>query len=224
MAAYFDVAPEGALSLPALIGFSLANATKFHHDGEFTPDNVVAFAHAARLGKLLPHIRSSPSVKSSGPLVELVGSNFFEVAKDPSKDVLVHFYSSTCGHCKKLFPVYTKVAEHFADEPEVVVAQIDAIANDIPSVEPAGYPTVLLYPKGAKRPIEYDGSRDSFDVRAAPHPEGCPPPLSRCHLLPGSRLEDVPSRRRAARSVHENRCRLASPTDDPIREGLARRA
>jgi protein disulfide-isomerase A1 len=164
VAAYFDVAPEGALSLPALIGFSLANATKFLHDGEFTPDNVVAFAHAARLGKLLPHIRSSPSVKSSGPLVELVGSNFFEVAKDPSKDVLVHFYSSTCGHCKKLFPVYTKVAEHFADEPEVVVAQIDAIANDIPSVEPAGYPTVLLYPKGAKRPIEYDGSRDSFDM------------------------------------------------------------
>ena len=47
---------------------------------------------------------------------------------------------------------------------QVVVAQLDAIANDVVGLEPAGYPTIILYPKGNKRGVEYDGSRDAHDI------------------------------------------------------------
>jgi thiol-disulfide isomerase/thioredoxin len=65
-------------------------------------------------GEATAHLRSqpepAPETAPSGPLVELVGSSFARVAFDPKKDVLVQFYSPTCGHCAKLKPVYAKVA------------------------------------------------------------------------------------------------------------------
>jgi thioredoxin-like negative regulator of GroEL len=65
-------------------------------------------------GEATAHLRSqpepAPETAPSGPLVELVGSSFARVAFDPAKDVLVQFYSPTCGHCAKLKPVYEKVA------------------------------------------------------------------------------------------------------------------
>lgn len=36
-----------------------------------------------------------------------------------------------CGHCKKLTPIYEKVGEAFKDDPTVVIAKMDATANDI---------------------------------------------------------------------------------------------
>ncbi len=36
-----------------------------------------------------------------------------------------------CGHCKKLTPIYEKVGAAFKDDPTVVVAKMDATANDI---------------------------------------------------------------------------------------------
>ena len=60
--------------------------------------------------------------------------------------------------------MYERVAKHFADDDEVVVAQIDAIANDVIGVEPAGYPTLIMYTPGRPRGVEYDGSRDEWDM------------------------------------------------------------
>jgi protein disulfide-isomerase A1 len=165
VASFFDVHPQGALPAPALLAFSLANGTKYLHSGAFTRAAIANFARAAANGQLQPHLRSQPRPEpSGGPLVELVGSSFAEVAFDTSKDVLVQLYSPSCGHCKKLYPVYNAVAEHFAKaEPDVVVAQIDAIANDVPGIDPEGFPTILLYTKSNKRGFIYDGSRDAHD-------------------------------------------------------------
>ena len=38
----------------------------------------------------------------------------------------------------------------FADDESMVVAQIDAVANDVPGLEPEGYPTIVLYSKATK--------------------------------------------------------------------------
>ena len=160
---------RGSLATPALLAFSLDNGTKFVHTpspagAALSGDAAIAFARAALGGQLAPHIRSQPESPSEGPLIELVGANFRNVVHDPTKDVLVQFYSPSCGHCAKLRPVYEKVAAHFAYDAEVVVAQIDAIANEVLGLEPAGYPTIIFYPKANKRGVEYDGSRDLHDL------------------------------------------------------------
>lgn len=166
VAAYFDVAPTGTLTPPVLLGFSLVNGTKYRYDGvdKADADELIAFARSAVAGQVAVHVRSQPEKAASGPLVELVGSNFASVVHDATKDVLVQFYSPTCGHCKKLQPTYEAVAAKFADDEGMVVAQIDAVANDVPGVDPEGFPTIILYAKGDTRGVEYDGSRDSHDL------------------------------------------------------------
>ena len=73
-------------------------------------------------------------------------------------------YSPTCGHCRKLEPVWAELAELTADDAELVVAQMDATANDAGSLEPDAFPTIILYTKHDKRGVEYDGSRDVHDL------------------------------------------------------------
>jgi thiol-disulfide isomerase/thioredoxin len=134
VASFFDVAPNGALPPPLLMGFSLASGTKFVGKSG-TSAEAVAFARSVIAGTAAVHLRSQPAPEPSGPVVELVGSTFASVALDTSKDVLVNFYSKDCGHCKKLQPVYEQVAKQLAAD-GVVVAQLDAVANDVLGFEP----------------------------------------------------------------------------------------
>jgi len=96
---------------------------------------------------------------NDGPVTTLVGKNFEEIVFDDSKDVLVEFYAPWCGHCKSLAPKYEKLGKLFANNPKVVIAQVDSTENDTP-VSIQGFPTIIFYPAGDKKnPITYEGDR-----------------------------------------------------------------
>ena len=164
-AQYFDVDPTGSLSPPIVLGYSLANGTKFV-SRDLEAGSLVAFVRSIQSGTQPVHLRSQPepSAASPGTAVELVGSSFSRIVMDPDKDILVQFYNPTCGHCRKLAPVYASVAAHFVEDTDLVVAQIDGSANDIPGMVPEGFPTMIFFPKANKRGVEYDGSRDLHDI------------------------------------------------------------
>ena len=68
----------------------------------------------------------------------------------------------------RLAPNYEKLAKLYTDNSDfaskVVITKIDATLNDVPD-EIAGFPTIKLYPAGAKEsPIEYSGSRTIEDL------------------------------------------------------------
>lgn len=79
--------------------------------------------------------------------------------------MLLEFYAPWCGHCKALAPKYDELAGLFAAHADkVVVAKVDATANDVPD-EIQGFPTIKLFRSGAKAdPVDYAGSRSVEDL------------------------------------------------------------
>ena len=62
----------------------------------------------------------------------VVGKTFKEIVNDPTKDVLIEFYAPWCGHCKSLEPKYNELGEKFKNVDDIVIAKMDATANDVP--------------------------------------------------------------------------------------------
>ena len=69
-----------------------------------------------------------------------------------------------------LAPKYDELASLYTSDPDldkkVTIAKVDATANDVPD-EIQGFPTIKLFPAGAKdAPITYSGSRTIEDLAA----------------------------------------------------------
>lgn len=84
------------------------------------------------------------------------------------KDVIVAFTAPWCGHCKTLAPVWEKVAADFANEPNVVIAKVDAEAENSKATAQAqgvsSYPTIKFFPRGSTVPVAYSGGRTEQDI------------------------------------------------------------
>jgi len=115
-------------------------------------------------GKIAAHRKTEPvpaQVEDENGVTTLVGSNFEEIVFDENKDVLVEFYAPWCGHCKQLVPIYDKLGQAFKDIPSVVIAKMDATANDPPEgTDIQGFPTIKFFKAGKdKKGVDFEGDR-----------------------------------------------------------------
>ena len=63
-------------------------------------------------------------------------------------------------------PVYNQVGEHYQGVEDVVIAKIDATANDNPLVVIKGFPTIYVFPAGDKTGVEYQADRTAESLIA----------------------------------------------------------
>jgi protein disulfide-isomerase A1 len=78
--------------------------------------------------------------------------------------VLIEFYAPWCGHCKKLAPILDEAAATLQSEEDVVIAKMDATANDVPAeFDVQGYPTLYFVTPSGKM-VSYDGGRTADEI------------------------------------------------------------
>jgi protein disulfide-isomerase A1 len=133
---------------------------------DLTAEKLVPFVEAYLAGDLKPHLNTEdiPEDWDSSPVKILVGKNFEEVVRDPTKTVFIEFYAPWCGHCKQLAPIWDELAEHFASDDDVVIAKMDATKNEVDGVQVTGFPTLKLCMKETNEMIDYTGGRTLEDL------------------------------------------------------------
>ncbi|XP_076877596.1 protein disulfide-isomerase A3 [Brachyhypopomus gauderio] len=157
----------GSGELP-VVGIRTNKGDKYVMQEEFSRDGkaLERFLQDYFDGKLKRYLKSEPIPENNdGPVKVLVAENFDSIVNDDSKDVLIEFYAPWCGHCKSLEPKYKELGEKLSDDPNVIIAKMDATANDVPSpYEVRGFPTIYFSPAGQKQnPKRYEGGREVSD-------------------------------------------------------------
>jgi len=139
----------------------------FPEDQPFTAESLGEWFAQYKAGSLTPHVKSEPIPEpNDGPVKDIVAHTYKSIVNDNTKDVLVEFYAPWCGHCKKLAPIYEELGSLYSSIPSVVVAKIDATANDVPpKLNIRGFPTIIFFPANQKdTPVEYQGPRHLEDL------------------------------------------------------------
>eukprot|EP00475_Leptophrys_vorax_P001451 TRINITY_DN10792_c0_g1_i1.p1 TRINITY_DN10792_c0_g1~~TRINITY_DN10792_c0_g1_i1.p1 ORF type:complete len:480 (-),score=169.75 TRINITY_DN10792_c0_g1_i1:63-1502(-) len=155
--------------LPGAILDDSENHKKYKFSGAITSAAVESFLQSFVDGTLEPFIKSeeipSEEEQAASPVKVIVAKTFDSIVNDESKNVLVEFYAPWCGHCKNLAPTYESLAKQFSSVEDLVIAKVDATANDVPErIE--GFPTLIMYPKGGASPVKYEGDRSFDDLKS----------------------------------------------------------
>lgn len=165
-----------------VVGIKTAKGEKYAMQEEFSRDGKALdrFLQDYFDGKLKRYMKSEPIPENNdGPVKVVVAENFDELVNDDSKDVLIEFYAPWCGHCKNLEPKYKELGEKLAGDPNIVIAKMDATANDVPPhFEVRGFPTIYFAPAGSKQsPKRYEGGREVSDFLSYLKKEATNPPI-----------------------------------------------
>ncbi|XP_078539409.1 protein disulfide-isomerase A3 [Lissotriton helveticus] len=172
---------DGSSGELPVVGIKNAKGEKYVMQEEFSRDGkaLERFLQDYFDGNLKRYLKSEPIPESNdGPVKVVVAENFDDIVNDDSKDVLIEFYAPWCGHCKNLEPKYKELGEKLSADPNIVIAKMDATANDVPSpYEVRGFPTIFFSPAGQKQnPKKYEGGREISDFISYLTKEATNPP------------------------------------------------
>lgn len=127
---------------------------------DFSEQAVIKFVDEVTQGKRKPFLMSQEIPPASDePVRVLVGLNYHDVTKDTSKSVFVKIYAPWCGHCKALAPIWDQLGDTYKGRSDIIIAKMDATANEAEGLRVGSFPTLKFYPKGSSEAIDYSGER-----------------------------------------------------------------
>ncbi|XP_061214173.1 protein disulfide-isomerase A2 [Neopsephotus bourkii] len=158
---FFGMTPADA---PTLRLVKMKNNRKYRMEQDSFSDTAIStFIQAVLDGKVKPHLLSAepPEDWDTRAVKVLVGQTFEQVAFDETKNVFVKFYAPWCSHCQAMAAAWEELGERYKDHEDIVIAELDATANEMENVTITGFPTLHYYPAGpGRKVVEFKGSRD----------------------------------------------------------------
>ncbi|XP_029077224.1 LOW QUALITY PROTEIN: protein disulfide-isomerase A2 [Monodon monoceros] len=190
---YFGLKAEEA---PTLRFINIETTKKYMpaDRGPVTATSVAAFCHAVLGGEVKPYRLSQevPPDWDQRPVKTLVGKNFEQVAFDETKNVFIKFYAPWCTHCKEMAPAWEALAEKYRDHEDIVIAELDATANELEALPVHSFPTLTYFPAGpGRKVIEYKGTRD-LDTFSKLLDSGGELPAEEPTEVPGAPFPEMP--------------------------------
>jgi protein disulfide-isomerase A1 len=167
---YFDVT-SADLPTAVVVRMPEDSAMKkflYPHGKDVAAAKIGAFVASVLAGDVKPTLKSEEpeAADLTSPVKVVRGKSFGDIVLEPTKDVLLEFYAPWCGHCKALAPAYEELAEKLSGSENLVIAKMDATANEVDyeGLNVRGFPTLYFFPASKdgspKVPVEFDGSRD----------------------------------------------------------------
>ncbi|KAF1494356.1 Protein disulfide-isomerase A2, partial [Pygoscelis antarcticus] len=158
---FFGLTPADA---PTLRLVKMENNRKYQMDQDAFSDTAIrTFIQAVLDGKVKPRLLSAepPEDWDTRPVKVLVGKTFEQVAFDETKNVFVKFYAPWCSHCQAMAAAWEKLGERYKDHEDIVIAELDATANELENITINGFPTLHYFPAGpGRKMVEYKSARD----------------------------------------------------------------
>ncbi|XP_049647154.1 protein disulfide-isomerase A2 isoform X2 [Accipiter gentilis] len=158
---FFGLTPADA---PTLRLVKMENNRKYRMDQDTFSDTAIrTFVQAVLDGKVKPHLMSAepPEDWDTRPVKVLVGKTFEQVAFDETKNVFVKFYAPWCSHCQAMAAAWEELGERYKDHKDIVIAELDAMANELENITIKGFPTLHYFPAGpGRKMVEYKSARD----------------------------------------------------------------
>ena len=87
-----------------------------------------------------------------GNVAELNDANFISEVVDASTPVLVDFWATWCGPCRKLSPVIEEISEQYQDKVKFVKINVQDNTQTAQTYSVSGLPCILLFKDG--QPVE----------------------------------------------------------------------
>ncbi|XP_068607238.1 protein disulfide-isomerase A2 [Brachionichthys hirsutus] len=157
---YFGVSTSDA---PTVRLISMETKKKYAISTDnLTSGSLAALCQEVVDGTAKPYYKSQdvPEDWNKGPVKVLVGKNLESVAFDPTKNVFVEFYAPWCTHCQQLADIWEKLGEKYAGHDDIIIAKMDASANEAAFSEIESYPQIKYFPAGGKEVVDYLGERN----------------------------------------------------------------
>jgi protein disulfide-isomerase A6 len=165
-----DVDADAHKELASRFGVTGFPTLKFFKKGSTEPEDYNGGREAADIVEWINKQAGSKAriAKAASAVEVLSPGNFDSIVLDSTKDVFVEFYAPWCGHCKRLTPIWEKLAGVFKGDSNVVIANVDADAHkDLGSkYGVTGFPTLIYFSKSDKSGERYSGARELTDLVA----------------------------------------------------------
>ncbi|CAN0858613.1 Protein disulfide isomerase-like 1-6 [Linum grandiflorum] len=179
---YVDIEDEN-LAKPFLTLFGLEDSdgtlvtafdnhisTKYLLESEPTSGHIEDFCLRLLDGSFPPYYKSKPvpdNLQKNTSVLAIVGKTFDDLVLSNSKNVLLEVFTPWCINCETTSKQVEKLAKHFKGSDNLVIARIDASANEHPKLEVTDFPTLMFYPADDKaNPIKLSTKSSGKELAA----------------------------------------------------------